>query len=117
MNGTLTNGERNLILSGLGLLLLEARKPGGKEYVADPDEVRALMDKVQHGKVATRKPHVSVDQDTLGRYVEFEGAARLATIAEAHDISRTQARRKLDGLVHQGRLVKHGEDVYSTPMR
>lgn len=102
---TLTNGERNLIMSGLGLLLLEARKPGGREWIADPDEVRALMEKVQHGKVQTRKPHRSVDQETLGRYAGENGPVTLQEVAEAHDISVTQARRKLDGLVAQGRLA------------
>ncbi len=109
MTDTLTNGERNLIMSGLGLLLLEARKPGGAEWVADPDEVRALQQKIQHGKAdpptRTRKPRRSVDQETLGRYAGAHGPVTLQEVAEAHNISVTQARRKLDGLVHQGRLT------------
>lgn len=43
----LDNGDRNLLISALGLLLIEARRD--PEYVCDPDEVTELCDRIQYG--------------------------------------------------------------------
>lgn len=54
-----------------------------------------------------RKPHVHVAQDTLLEAVREVGSGELPTIAEAFSLSEATARRKLDGLVSQGKLRVH----------
>lgn len=44
---SLTNGEANLAMSGLSLLLSEAVKPGASDYIAEPSEIRAAIDTIR----------------------------------------------------------------------
>jgi DeoR/GlpR family transcriptional regulator of sugar metabolism len=66
---------------------------------------------------APRKPSVRVSQEELLAFIEARSAASLWTVIEAFDIVETTARRKLDGLVYQGKLTvqpgtAHRERVY-----
>ena len=66
-----------------------------------------------------RKPqaHYPSQERYLEVIKEVDGATWLADIAEYFDVSEATARRKLDGLVAQGKLVKPHPRVayYSLP--
>jgi predicted ArsR family transcriptional regulator len=51
-----------------------------------------------------RKKHVQVSQDAILAALQETGGGELPTIAQYFDVSETTARRKLDGLVYQGKL-------------
>lgn len=56
-----------------------------------------------------RKPHVKVSQDLLYEYLLEVGPQELDEIALVADISPSTARRKLDGLIFQRKVV---QEVY-----
>jgi predicted ArsR family transcriptional regulator len=53
---------------------------------------------------ATRKRHVRVDPEKYVYVLDEVAAARLDDIAEHLSVSEATARRRLDGLVAQGRI-------------
>lgn len=60
----------------------------------------------------TRKPHVYVDESEYLRVIREVGIFHLEDIASYLNVSSSTARRKLDGLVVQGKAVKYNPNVY-----
>lgn len=56
-----------------------------------------------------RKPHVRVPQQMYLDFLRENGSHSLADLASIFDVSEATARRKLDGLIHQGKVGFHVE--------
>lgn len=73
---------------------------GGKDALGDLLE--ELEDEIE--EVSPRKKHVRVEQDDLLGYFVEHGDTSLQQLCDVFDVSQTPTQRKIDGLVHQGKL-------------
>lgn len=62
-----------------------------------------------------RKHHVKADQEAIYVFVVETGIVTVSEAADRFDVSPASARRKLDGLVSQGRLIRDEYDDQGVP--
>jgi DeoR/GlpR family transcriptional regulator of sugar metabolism len=60
-------------------------------------------------RTTTRKPHVKVEQHYYLDFLRDYGSHSLYDLATTFDVSETTAKRKLDGLIGQGKVSSHRE--------
>lgn len=59
----------------------------------------------------TRKQHTRIPQDAYLDYLKEHGSHSLWDLAIVFDVSEVTARRKLNGLIYQGKVESHIEEL------